>query len=203
MASKTPETKGTAAGAVPRLRSAALADARGAAPDKAAPLCLEAMSLPLCQDFFRQLEQAPELFEDPADLSPYTYDPAAAEAWFKARAGEADRRDFAILLEKTVIGALAFKHVDEAAHSAELEICLVNDKVKNRDHGTRAVALALEQGFGTLGLETVTAAVLKSNTRSRRVLQKNGFFLCGSEGAWQHYRLTREQYTRRKGEERT
>ncbi len=196
VATRTAETKGTAAGPVPRLRNAALADARGSdAPGPA--LRLEEDSLPLCHAFFRALRQAPELFEDPADFVPYTYDPDRVDAFFAARQAKPDRKDYALLLGDQVIGQLAFKHLDEAAASGELEICLTNDDVKNRNYGTRAVQLALGLAFDRLGLQSVTAGTLLRNTRSQRVLQKNGFRSMRQDGRFRYYRVTREQFRKR------
>ena len=196
VATRTADTKTTAAGPVPRLRNAALADARGGAEPGPA-LRLEEDTLPLCHAFFRALKQAPELFEDPADYTPYTYDPARVDAFFAARRAKPDRKDFAILLGEDVIGQLALKHIDPAQASGELEICLVSDEVKNRNYGSRAVRMALERAFGPLGLETVTANTLLHNTRSQRVLQKNGFRTTGQDGHFRFFRVTKEQFYKR------
>ena len=196
VATRTADTKTTAAGPVPRLRNAALADARGGAEPGPA-LRLEEDTLPLCHAFFRALKQAPELFEDPADYTPYTYDPARVDAFFAARRAKPDRKDFAILLGEDVIGQLALKHIDPALASGELEICLVSDEVKNRNYGSRAVRMALGRAFGPLGLETVTANTLLHNTRSQRVLQKNGFRTTGQDGHFRFFRVTKEQFYKR------
>ena len=196
VATRTADTKTTAAGPVPRLRNAALADARGGAEPGPA-LRLEEDTLPLCHAFFRALKQAPELFEDPADYTPYTYDPARVDAFFAARRAKPDRKDFAMLLGEDVIGQLALKHIDPAQASGELEICLVSDEVKNRNYGSRAVRMALERAFGPLGLETVTANTLLHNTRSQRVLQKNGFRTTGQDGHFRFFRVTKEQFYKR------
>ena len=196
VATRTTETKGTAAGPVPRLRNAALADARGGS-DPGPALRLEEETLPLCHAFFQALQQAPELFENPADFQPYVYDPARVDAFFAARRARDDRKDFVILLGETVIGELAFKHLDREKARGELEICLTSDEVKNRDFGSRAVRLALERGFGELGLETVVADTLLHNTRSQRVLQKNGFRTTGQDGRFRFFRVNREQFQKR------
>ena len=198
VASRTEKTKTTAAGPVPRLRNAALADARGAG-SKELPLRLEEATLPLAHAFFRNLQQAPELFEDPADFVPYRYDPAQVDGYFARRAARTDRRDYYLLLGDQVIGSLGFKRISENRSRGELEICLVNDRVKNRGYGTRGIRLALERGFRELGLEEIIAEVLPKNSRSRHVLQKLGF-RPDEEGRFCTYRLTRERYLRLQGE---
>ena len=196
VAARTPETKTTAAGPVPRLRNAALADARGGgAPGPA--LRLEEESLPLCHAFFKALKQAPELFEKPEDFRPYEYDPARVDAFYAARKARDDRKDYVILLGEDVIGELAIKRIRREKAEGELEICLTCDEVKNRDFGSRAVRLGLERAFGELGLETVLADTLLHNTRSQRVLQKNGFRTTGQDGRFRFFRVTKEQFYKR------
>ena len=196
VATRVADTKGTAAGAVPRLRNAALADARGGS-DPGPALTLQEETLPLCHAFFRALRQAPELFENPEDFRPYVYDPDRVDAFFAARQARDDRKDYVILLGEEVIGELAFKHLDREKARGELEICLTSDEVKNRDFGSRAVRMALERAFSELGLETVVADTLLHNTRSQRVLQKNGFRTTGQDGRFRFFRVTKEQFQKR------
>lgn len=194
VATRVEETKTTAAGSVPRLRNAALADARGNAEPEQQDIRLEEETLPLCHAFFKDLEQAPELFENPADFAPYVYDPAEVDRFFARRRTGEDRKYYVILLNGEVIGEVGFKHIDRADGTAELEICLVNDRVKNRDYGTRATRLALQEGFDGLALETVTAESLLNNGRSQRVLKKNGFQPVSADERAIRFRISKERY---------
>ena len=193
-ATRTADTKTTAAGPVPRLRNAALSDARGNTASEQPEIRLEEETLPLCHAFFRSLVQAPELFDNPADFTPYVYDPAEVDRFFAARRTGETRKYYAILLNGEVIGEVGFKHIDPADASAEMEICLVNDSVKNRDYGTRATGLALKAGFAGLGLETVTAESLLKNGRSQRVLKKNGFQPVSADERAIRFRISKERY---------
>ena len=194
VATRGEATRTTAAGAVPRLRNAALSDARGNTASEQPDIRLEEETLPLCHAFFRNLVQAPELFENPADYTPYVYDPAEVDRFFAARRTGETRKYYAILLNGDVIGEVGFKHIDQADASAEMEICLINDSVKNRDYGTRATALALRAGFAELGLETVTAESLMKNGRSQRVLKKNGFQPVSTDERTVRFQISKERY---------
>ena len=198
VAAKTAETKTTAAGPVPRLRDAALADARGHTPPKGAELRLVPSTKELCREFYRVFVHDPALFEDESLLVPYVYDEAAADAKFEKRSKRVNNRPFYILLDEKVIGEVVLKNLDAEKKSCELGICLVNDSVKNRGYGTAAEKLALEKAFGEYGLETVLADCLLKNTRSQHVLKKLGFRFVSEDGHFRYYRITKEEFAARK-----
>ena len=202
VATRTEATRTTAAGPVPRLRNAALGDARGKKkhpPEDA--VRLEPGTLPLCHAFFRQFQQAPELFEDRSKCLPYVYDPDRVDAYFTARQQQADRRLFYILLDDEVIGELVLKRIDPEKKTCSLGICLINDRYKNHGYGTAAERLALRYGFEELGMETILADSLLSNARSQRALQKAGFRFTGEDEHFKYYQITKSQYEDRPGEE--
>lgn len=189
------ETKTTAAGPVPRLRNAALADARGGGHLPEAGIRLEKMTLPLSQAYYQRLQQAPELFEDPAAMTPFRYDPAWVEARFAA--GQTpDRLSFAVMRGDEVIGEAVLKRIDKEKKSCELGICLVNDSVKNRGYGTEAERLAVRYAFETMGLDTVFADSLLGNTRGQHVLQKAGFRYVNEDEHFRYYRIDRDEEIR-------
>ncbi len=199
VAVRTADTKTTAAGPVPRLRNAALADARGSRPAPA-PIRLEEATLLLCHSYYRHFQQSPELYEDKSKLVPFVYDPAWLDAKYAARQREADRKTFYILQGEHVVGELALKHIDMDARRCELGICLVNDRFKNHGYGTAAEQLALRYAFEELGMETVLADSLLANTRSQHVLQKVGFQFTSEDAHFKYYQISRTQYRKRKGE---
>ncbi len=195
VATRTAETRGTAAGAVPRLRNAALGDARGSKkprpPEDA--LRLAAATLPLCHAFYRSFQQAPELFEDPSRYEPYVYDAGKVDAWFTERQARENERRFYVLLGQEPIGELVLKKIDPAGKRCELGICLVNDRYKNHGYGTLALRQGLRYAFEELGLETVLADSLLRNTRSQRALQKAGFRYVSEDGHFKYYQIRREE----------
>ena len=205
VATRTAQTRTTAAGPVPRLRNAALGDARGRRkpqpPEDA--VRLEAATLPLCHAFFRDFQQAPELFEDPDRCQPYVYDAGRVDAWFAQRQARGDERRFYVLLEGKPIGELVLKGIDPETRSCALGICLVNDRYKNHGYGTAAERQGLRYAFEELGMETVLADSLLPNTRSQRSLQKAGFRFISEDGRFKTYRITREEFRAGRGEEQT
>lgn len=203
VAAKTADTKTTAAGALPRLRNAALGDARGSKkpqpPEDA--VCLAPATRSLCHAFFRGFEQAPELFEDPGTCQPYVYDKEKVDAWFTERQAREDERRFYILLEQKPIGELVLKRIDPERKCCELGICLKNDRFKNHGYGTVAQRQGIRYAFEELGMETVLADSLLRNTRSQRSLQKAGFRFVSEDEHFKYYRIGREDFAPARGEE--
>ena len=140
-----------------------------------------------CHAFFRRLVQDPALFAEGEAFVPYCYDEAAVDARFDALQRRQDKKSYALLLCDTVIGNVELKHLDTAAGSCELGICLTDDSVKNRGFGTVAVYLARRIAFDELGLERITAKCLKTNPRSLRMLEKSGFYRVGEDTRFDHY----------------
>ena len=204
VARKAAETRGTAAGPLPRLRGASLVDARGYAQSAAdnAALSLKEATLPLCHAFYQRFVHAPELFEDKSAIPQYRYDPERVEKYYADRQELPDRRYYYILLGGEVIGELMFKKLDPENKSCERGSCLVNDDCKNRGLGTAALRMALALGFGALGMETILADSLLSNARSQHVLLKLGFRFTAEDAHFKYYRITREDYLAGKGEMR-
>ena len=196
-AARTEATRTTADGELPRLRNAALADARGRKLPSSEGLRLTESTPALCHAFFRELKQAPELFERPEDFTPFVYDAQRVEAFCAARRADPKRRQFALLLDGEVIGDLGLKRIDREAKTAEAEICLKNDACRNRGYGTAGLRLMLEKGFAELGLEQIEADTLSANTRSQRMLKKLGFRLVREDESRRYYRLTRADFRAR------
>ena len=198
VAARTADTKTTAAGPVPRLRDAALADARGHTPPEGADLRLAPSTKELCREYYRVFEHDPALFEDRSRLVPYVYDEAAVDAKFEERRKRVNNRPFYILLDEKVIGELVLKNVDTEKKRCELGICLVNDKVKNKGYGTAAERLGLAYAFDELGMNEVLADTLLLNTRSQHVLKKLGFRFVSEDEHFKYYRITRVEFERRR-----
>ncbi len=81
----------------------------------------------------------------------------------------------AIMLQDKPVGEILFKHIDNTNRTAVFSIHLQNDLVKEKGYGTQAEKLAIEYAFHTLKLIVLYADVIKTNTRSIRVLEKVGF----------------------------
>ena len=146
-----------------------------------------------CHAFFRRLVQDPALFGPDAPFVPYRYDSAAVDARFDALQNRRDKKSYALLLEDAVIGNVELKHIDAAARSCEIGICLTDDSVKNRSYGTEALRLARRIAFEELGMERVTAKCLPTNRRSLRMLEKAGFRHCGETGGFITFEYLRRE----------
>ncbi len=202
-ARKTAQTKTTAAGPVPRLRNAALGDARGRRklqPSEDA-VSLTPGTLSLYHALFRDFEQAPELFEDKSKLRPYVYDPAKVDAWVAERLARSGERRFCIMMDREPIGELVLKGIDPVGKRCAMGICLKNDRFKNHGYGTLAERQGLRYAFEELGMETVLADSLLQNTRSQRALQKAGFRFVSEDAHFKYYQISREQFTGKQREE--
>jgi tRNA (guanine-N7-)-methyltransferase len=202
-AARTADTRTTAAGPVPRLRNAALGDARGKKrqpPEE--PIRLAPATRPFCHAYFRRFRQSPELFEDRSKCKPYVYDSEKVDAWFDERAARPDERRFFVLTgEDKPIGELVLKRIDPEQKRCAMGICLVNEHWKNHGYGTAAERLGLRQAFDELGMETVLADSLLQNTRSQHVLQKVGFRFMSEDEHFKYYQITKEQFLAKVGEE--
>ena len=148
------------------------------------------MTPALCHQLYRAWQNDPALCADPADYKPFRYDPAWVDRRF-ARQQTPDRRYFAILADETVVGELLLKRIDRAAGTAVLSIHMQNDQVKNKGFGAWAEKLAVAYAFEQLGLRAMLADAVKTNARSRHVLEKAGFKPCGEDEQFAYYRIDR------------
>jgi [ribosomal protein S5]-alanine N-acetyltransferase len=85
------------------------------------------------------------------------------------------RHRFVILVDGAIVGTLGISNIVRGQfHSANLGY-FVAQEVNGRGVATRAVGLAAERAFGTIGLHRLEAGTLLDNVASQRVLEKNGF----------------------------
>lgn len=129
---------------------------------------------------------------DTSRFRPYTYDPAAVDAYFDARQ-ELTRVLLAVMHEGRPIGEVQLKHIDTEKKECPLGIHMRNDAVKGRCFGTEAERLAVAYTFGPLGMDTVPADTVLKNTRSQHVLEKVGFRFIREEGIFRYYRIDRDR----------
>ena len=148
------------------------------------------MTRPLWHALYREWENDPVLWTDPADFSPYRYDRAAADCRFDALQTPF-RVVFAILHAGKPVGELQLKRIDREKRVCALSIHLQNDAVKGRGIGTAAERLALVYAFSELDMRAVEAHVLTGNTRSQHVLEKVGFRFVRETNGYRYYRCER------------
>ena len=153
------------------------------------------MTKELCHNYFMHFENDPQVYEDPSDFQYYIYSVSKVDAYWK-RQLDPGRLHLAIMDHECPVGEIILKKIDRIAKSCTMSIHLQNDRVKNRGIGTRAEILALEFAFETMGMKTVYADALLTNTRSRHVLKKVGFQETGSDSTYAYYRCDHIHWTR-------
>ena len=157
--------------------------------ENGAPATLLPYTLDALNAYYRGFEADPALCENPADFRPYVYSEEAVERHFASRANRSGRADFLIGVGGVPVGEIALKRIDLNAREATAEIHLRSDAWKNRGVGTRAMRLLLDHAFGALGLKTVLADALLSNTRSLAMIRSLGFTRTGDDGRFAYFRL--------------
>src|SRR5512137_293344 len=75
----------------------------------------------------------------------------------------------------TLIGTVAFDHIDWRLHAAEFGIMIGEKSYWNRGYGTEAVRLLVQHGFNTLNLNRIFLHVFMTNPRAIRAYEKAGF----------------------------
>ena len=150
------------------------------------------MTRELCHALYRNWQNDPAVYADPAVCAPYHYDAAQVDQYYDAKQ-EPDRIFLAILLEDRVIGEIHLKRIDREKGECALGIHLQSDAVKEKGYGTRAEKLALRYAFDTLGLRAVEADALIGNTRSQHVLEKAGFTRVGEDERFRDYRCEEQK----------
>lgn len=148
------------------------------------------MTESLSRAFWEGFQPDPAVYEDPNAQVPYTFSPEDADARYHRRLAKG-KHLLAILLDGTVIGDIEFKRFEPQANRCAFGIHMKNDSFKNRGYGTEAERLALQYAFETLKVETVLADALRTNTRSRHVLEKVGFRLIRQDERLAYYACCR------------
>ena len=113
-----------------------------------------------------------------------------AEAWFEEiqkLQNEVHIRLGIFLSDGTVIGDIALQDIDRHNRSCTIGYGLSKLEYRNHGYTTDAAMVLLEHGFNNLGFERVGSSTLAHNHGSRRVLEKCGFTLEGTERAARYF----------------
>ena len=159
-------------------------------------ITLQPMTRERMHELYRGFVFDPDIFMDMELYEKnknYVYDERKVDALFDMRSSEEGSTAFAVMLDGRVIGEVGLRHADPETGECELSIHLQNDSVKNKVCGTQAEKQAVAFAFETLGLRAVLADAVKSNARSRHVLEKVGFIPCGEDESFVYYRIERPQ----------
>ena len=144
----------------------------------------------LCREFFRGYENDPAMYADKSEYTPYVYSDEAADSFFdrKQRPG---RVELAAMLDGGPIGHVQLKNIDADKRECELGVTMQNDSLKGKGYGTQIIKLALDYAFENLGVTSVYAKTVPTNTRSQHVLEKVGFKFIGEREGFRYYRCQR------------
>jgi len=122
---------------------------------------------------------------------PYAYDHSKCEDYFRKMMADATRRYFAIVVDGKVVGQIYLKHIDWHGKTSSFGIALIDDSVKGKGYGTKAIQLLFDYAFDSLGLETIYADTVLGNVRSQYVLKKLGFIHVRDDANFSFYKIRR------------
>ena len=141
--------------------------------------------------FFREYENDPDLCRPGQSYEPFRYSEERVGSYVR-RQKEPGRVPLAILCGEDIAGEIILKNIEPHA-CADLSITLKNDGYKGRGIGTKALCDAVRYAFTELDLCEVFANALKTNVRSRHVLEKTGFLQTGEDKEFVYYRIGRNE----------
>lgn len=153
---------------------------------------LTAMTPELIHCFYKEFDIDPDLFLDKSQYKPYVYDSAQCSKRLE-RYKALGRVYLAVMLDNKPIGEVVLKNIDNQKHCCTMGITMINDRYKGKGYGTAAEKLILKYAFDTMGLTTVFADALITNTRSRHVLEKVGFIKTHQDEQFIYYRCDKPQ----------
>ena len=140
--------------------------------------------------YFREYEHDPDLWLDKTQFVPYVFSEERVERYIR-RQEELKRVNLAIMLHDDIVGQIILKNIEEHL-SAAMGISLKNARYKDHGFGTRAEQLAIRYVFYEMDIPVLYADALKTNTRSRHVLEKAGFRYVREDRDFIYYRADRD-----------
>lgn len=148
---------------------------------------LRPMTDDMFHEFYRGYSNDPDLYFDKSDYAEYVYSEERVKKYI-ARIREKKRIPLAVMEDDDIAGEILFKDIEPGV-CATLSIVLKNDRYKNRGIGTAAEKLAARYAFDELGVHTLYADAVLTNTRSMHVLEKAGFAKLREEGIFAYYSM--------------
>ncbi len=139
--------------------------------------------------YFREYENDPDLYMPGQEYVHYEYDEKKVERYVQ-RQRDLKRVTLAVLCNDEIVGEIIIKNI-EAHKCATMGIALKNAKYKDQGIGTAAERLAIAYVFHELDIPTLYADTIKTNTRSRHVLEKAGFSFIREDKDFKYYRIDR------------
>ena len=140
--------------------------------------------------YLTEYENDPDLLLKGQEYRAFAYSAETAEKYIR-RQKDLKRVPLAILCGDDIAGEVIIKNI-EAHKCATMGIALKNAKYKDRGIGTAAEELAVRFVFEELDIPVLYADTLRTNLRSRHVLEKAGFSLTGEDEDYMYYRIDRK-----------
>ena len=140
--------------------------------------------------YYREYENDPDLYLNKAEFVPYSYSEEKVDRYIQRQA-DLKRIPLAIMADDEIVGEVIIKNIEEH-RSAVLSISLKNAAYKDHGFGTEAEKLAVRYVFRDLDIPTLYADTIKTNTRSRHVLEKIGFTFVREDEDFRYYRIDRD-----------
>ena len=147
--------------------------------------------LPMTDDmyhlYFKEYENDPDLLLQGQTYVSYVYSEEKADNYIQ-RQKDLKRIPLAIMCDNEIVGEILIKNIEEHK-CAVLGITLKNPKYKDCGIGTAAERLAVQFVFHELGIPTLYADTVRTNTRSQHVLEKAGFLFLREDQDFRYYRI--------------
>ena len=147
------------------------------------------MTAAMYHRYFMEYENDPDLLRKGQAYVPYTYSEERVNQYVQ-RQIDLGRIPLAIMCGDEIVGEIILKNI-EPHKSATMGITLKNAKYKDHGIGTQAEKLAVCYVFNELGIPTLFADTIKTNTRSQHVLEKIGFTFIREDEDFRYYRIDR------------
>ena len=148
------------------------------------------MTAEMYRTFFSEYENDPDLCLPNQQCVRYEYSEEKV-ARYVQRQIDLKRIPLAIVCDDEIVGEIVLKNVEQH-ECATLSITLKNAEYKDRGIGSQAEKLAVRYVFDELDIPTLFADTLRTNVRSRHVLEKVGFRFVREDENQIYYRIDRD-----------
>ncbi len=152
---------------------------------------LTPMTDEMYHSYFREYENDPDLYLPGQEYVHYVYSEEKAERYIQ-RQRDLGRVTLAILYGDEIAGEIIIRNIEEH-RCATMGSTLKNAAYKDQGIGTAAERLAIRYVFCELDIPVLFADTVKTNTRSRHVLEKVGFAFLREDEDFIYYRIDRGQ----------
>lgn len=153
-------------------------------------VAIKPMTREMYHVFFREYQNDPTLYLDPADYVSYVYTEETVDRYIQ-RQIDRNRLPFAIMVGDEIVGELKFYDI-KPGESVFMGIAMKNDTCKGKGYGTQAERIAIDYCFHTLDIPVLYADSVLTNTRSQHVLEKVGFAFLREDAQRRYYVCRRE-----------